>query len=63
MSLELLWDPLFRAALFTGLVLSVVLPLLGVYLHLRREWLATLGLSHVAAAGVFWRRCWAGRYW
>lgn len=51
MSLELLWDPLFRAALLTGLVLSVVLPLLGAYLHLRREWLATLGLSHVAAGG------------
>lgn len=51
MNLALLWDPLFRAALLTGLALSVVLPLLGAYLHLRREWLATLGLSHVAAAG------------
>ncbi len=51
MTWSLLIDPLFRTALLTGLVLALVLPLLGAYLHLRREWLASLGLSHMGAAG------------
>lgn len=47
---ELLFDPLFRVPLFVGLVAATVLPLLGCYLRLRNEWLAALGLAHIAAA-------------
>lgn len=45
-------EPLFRLPLITGLLLSAVLPLLGAYLMLRDEWLAALGLAHLAGAGV-----------
>lgn len=48
--LDLLFDPLFRIPLFVGLIAAAVLPLLGCYLRLRNEWLAALGLAHVAAA-------------
>nr|WP_301288429.1 metal ABC transporter permease [Natronospira proteinivora] len=34
-----------------GLLLSVGLSLIGAYLHMRDEWLAAMGLSHIAAAG------------
>lgn len=49
---EILLDPLFRVPFATGLVLAAVLPLLGALLMLREEWLAALGLAHVAAAGA-----------
>ncbi len=49
---SLVFDPLFRLPLITALLLSVTLPVVGAYLLLRREWLAALGLSHLAAAGV-----------
>lgn len=51
MSLELLFDPLFRVPLAVGLLLSLLLPLLGLYLRLRQEWLAALGFAHLAGAG------------
>lgn len=44
-------DPLFHWPLLTGLVLALTLPALGAMLLLRDEWLAALGLSHLAAAG------------
>jgi zinc transport system permease protein len=52
MDLNLLFDPLFRLPLTTGLLLACVLPLLGALLMLREEWLAALGLAHIAAAGA-----------
>ncbi len=45
-------EPLFRLPLITGLLLSALLPLLGCYLMLRDEWLAALGLAHLAGAGA-----------
>lgn len=48
--MTLLFDPLFRVPLLIGLLAAAVLPLLGCYLRLRGEWLAALGLAHVAAA-------------
>ena len=44
-------DELFRLPFLTGLLLAVLLPVLGNLLRLRDEWLATLGLAHLAAAG------------
>ncbi|TVQ95241.1 MAG: ABC transporter [Chromatiaceae bacterium] len=52
MHLDLLWEPLFRLPFLTGLVLALLLPLLGLLLLLREEWLAALGLAHLAAAGA-----------
>lgn len=42
---------LFGWQFLTGLLLSGFVPLLGIYLRMRDEWLAALGLTHVAAAG------------
>ncbi len=44
-------DPLFRLPLAAGAVAAAILPLLGALLRLREEWLAALGLAHIAAAG------------
>ena len=44
-------DPLFLVPFLTGLLLSAVLPLLGMYLRLREEWLAALAFAQLAAAG------------
>jgi zinc/manganese transport system permease protein len=44
-------DSLFLIPFFTGLPLVLLLPLLGTLLRLRDEWLATLGLAHLAGAG------------
>jgi len=52
MDLSLLFDPLFRLPFLTGLLVAAVLPALGVLLMLRDEWLAALGLAHLAAAGA-----------
>ncbi|MCU0934825.1 MAG: metal ABC transporter permease [Gammaproteobacteria bacterium] len=49
--LDAFLDPLFRLPLFAGLLVAAVLPLLGTLLRLRDEWLAALGLAHLAAAG------------
>lgn len=43
---------LFVVPFFAGLLLAVLLPLVGNLLRLRDEWLATLGLAHLAAAGA-----------
>lgn len=51
-AVEILFDPLFRIPFVTGLVLAALLPLLGSLLMLREEWLAALGLAHLAAAGA-----------
>jgi len=45
-------DPLFHLPLATGLMLTLLLSLLGVYLRLREEWLAALGLAQLASAGA-----------
>jgi zinc transport system permease protein len=45
-------DPLFYLPLVTGLMLTLLLSLLGVYLRLREEWLAALGLAQLASAGA-----------
>lgn len=51
MSDFILFDPLFRQPFIIGLLLSIGLSLIGAYLHMREEWLAAMGLSHIAAAG------------
>lgn len=45
-------DPLFQLPFATGLLLACLLPLIGALLMLRDEWLAALGLAHLAAAGA-----------
>lgn len=50
MNWDTLFDPLFRIPFAAGLLLAVVLPVLGVLLRLRDEWLAALGLAHLAGA-------------
>ena len=52
MNLDLLADPLFRLPFLTGLLLAALLPLVGMYLRLRDEWLAALAFTQVASAGV-----------
>jgi zinc/manganese transport system permease protein len=49
--MELLLDPLFRVPFLNGLCLALVLPLFAVMLRLTRQWLAALGIAHVAGAG------------
>ena len=50
MDLSALFDPLFLIPLVAGAIAAVVLPVLGAFLRLRNEWLAALGLAHLAAA-------------
>lgn len=50
--LGLILDPLFRVPFLTGLLLAATLPVLGTLLLLREEWLAALGLAHLAAASA-----------
>ena len=52
MSFELLFDPLFRVPFATGLLLAGILPLIGMYLRLRNEWLAALAFAQMASAGA-----------
>lgn len=52
MSIDLLFDPLFRVPFFTGLLLAGLLPLVGMYLRLRDEWLAALAFAQMASAGA-----------
>jgi zinc/manganese transport system permease protein len=51
-TLDLVFDPLFRLPLLTGLAIALVLPPIGALLMLRDEWLAALGLAHLAAASA-----------
>jgi zinc/manganese transport system permease protein len=44
-------DPMFRWPLLTGVIYAALLPVLGMYLRLREEWLAALAFAQVAAAG------------
>lgn len=52
MNLSLVFDGMFAVAFAGGLLLAVLLPLLGMYVRLRDEWLAALGLAQAAAAGT-----------
>ncbi|HMV18116.1 MAG TPA: metal ABC transporter permease [Zoogloea sp.] len=52
MSLEFLVDPLFRLPFLTGLALAGLLPVLGMYLRLRNEWLAALAFAQMASGGA-----------
>lgn len=52
MSFDLLFDPLFRVPFITGLLLAGLLPLIGMYLRLRNEWLAALAFAQMASAGA-----------
>ncbi|AUM00401.1 ABC transporter [Rhodocyclaceae bacterium] len=45
-------DELLVLPFCAGLTLALLLPLVGNLLRLRDEWLATLGLAHLAAAGA-----------
>lgn len=49
--MTLLWDPLFREPFLVGFVLAPLAAVLGCWLRLRGEWLATLAYAHVAGAG------------
>ncbi len=51
-ALDLFLDPLFRLPLITGMAIALVLPPIGALLLLRDEWLAALGLAHLAAASA-----------
>ena len=52
MNWALLTDPLFRLPFVTGLVLAAGLPVLGLFLRLRGDALAVLGLGQLAAFGA-----------
>jgi zinc/manganese transport system permease protein len=47
-----MFDPLFVLPLFNGLLLAGALPIVGAYLRLRGEWLASLAIGQAAAAGI-----------
>lgn len=47
-----LMTELFRVPFMTGLVLTLLVSLMGAFLRLRDEWMAALGLPHLAAAGA-----------
>lgn len=52
MNTATLFDPLFAVPFANGALLAVLLPVLGAYGRLRDEWLASLGVAQMAAAGV-----------
>ncbi len=58
MNLDALADPLFRLPFLTGLLLAGVLPVLGMYLRLRHEWLAALAYAQMASAGALLAALW-----
>lgn len=47
-----LWDTLFVVPFVSGLLTAALLSLIGALLRLRNEWLAALGLAHLAGAGA-----------
>jgi zinc transport system permease protein len=51
-SVATVFDPLFLTPFLCGLLLAIQLPLLGAYVRMRGEWLASLGVVQVAAAGL-----------
>lgn len=46
-----MFEPIFLTPFVTGLLVAAVLPVLGMYLRLREEWLAALAFAQLAAAG------------
>lgn len=46
-----IFEPIFLVPFTTGLLVAAVLPVLGMYLRLREEWLAALAFAQLAAAG------------
>jgi len=52
MSMLSFYDPMFQVPFVTGLLFAATLPLLGMYLRLREEWLAPLAFAQVGAAGA-----------
>lgn len=52
MNFEVLFDPLFRLPFLVGLMVAIILPLLGVLLRLRDEWLAALGFAYLAGVSA-----------
>lgn len=46
-----MFEPMFLMPFSTGLLVAAVLPMLGMYLRLREEWLAALAFAQLAAAG------------
>ena len=46
-----MFEPMFFTPFMTGLLVAAVLPVLGMYLRLREEWLAALAFAQLAAAG------------
>jgi zinc transport system permease protein len=50
--MDALFDPLFLAPFVNGLLLAVVLAVLGPYSRMRGEWLASLGVTQAAGAGL-----------
>jgi zinc transport system permease protein len=50
-NLYAVFDPLFRYPFLTGALFALLLPVLGMYLRLREEWLAALAFAQVSAAG------------
>ncbi len=56
--MSLLFDPLFRLPFVTGLLFAVMLPVLGMYLRLRQEWLAALAFAQLASAGTLLASLW-----
>jgi zinc/manganese transport system permease protein len=51
-NLSSLFDSLFLVPFACGLLLAIQLPLLGAYARMRGEWLASLGVTQMAAAGL-----------
>jgi zinc transport system permease protein len=50
--LNTLFDPIFQVPFLVGLLLSLAVPPLGCYIRLRDEWLSSLALAQLAAAGA-----------
>lgn len=46
------FDPLYRLPFATGMLVAFSLCEIGVYLRLRDEWMAALGVAHVSAAAT-----------
>ena len=48
MNFDTLFDPIFQLPFMVGLFISIALPLLGVILRLRDEWLTALGFAYLS---------------
>ena len=51
MRVDALFDPIFLTPFLNGLLLTILLALVGPYVRMRGEWLASLGIAQAAAAG------------